>query len=36
MRSVFMLRVIFNTPLSQVFSLRMLGEKVKQLLLPLI
>jgi hypothetical protein len=36
MRSVFMLRVICNTPSSQVFSLRMLGEKVKHFMLPLI
>jgi len=36
MRSVFMLRVIFNTPPSQVFSLQILGEKVKHFMLPLI
>jgi len=33
MRSVFMFRVIFDTPPSQVFSLRMPGEKVHHFLL---
>jgi len=36
MRSVFMLRVIFNMPPSQVFSLREQGEKVQHFMLPLI
>jgi hypothetical protein len=34
MRSVFVLRVIFNTPPSQVFSPRMPGEKVQHFMLP--
>jgi hypothetical protein len=36
MRSVFILRVMCNTPPSQIFSLGMLGEKVQYFMLPFI